>query len=93
MIKTTFALLIGLAACGGTDSLPAGAACTAGQGTPCESGLTCLDLALFSGSACTVVGASCSLVCTGNADCASLGSNFMCFAGCGSAMTCGEVAQ
>jgi hypothetical protein len=79
-------LLITLAACG-TSQLPAGAQCS--QSADCDSELSCLDLAQFSGTTCSVVGKTCSKVCADDTGCASLGSNFKCFAGCGSAMTCG----
>jgi len=79
-------LLFALVACG-TSSLPAGAECH--DTSECDPDLSCLDLAQFAGSACTVVGKACSKTCTGDAGCASLGTGFKCFAGCGSAMTCG----
>ena len=69
-----------------SSKLPPGAVCK--QTTDCESDLMCLDVAQFSGTACTVVGKSCSQVCTSDPDCASLGSNFKCFAGCGADKTC-----
>lgn len=78
--------LVLLAACG-TSSLPAGAQCA--QTSECESGLMCLDLAQFTGTTCTVVGKACSLVCQDDTGCASLGSSFKCFAGCGTDKTCG----
>lgn len=80
------ALVTALAACG-TSSLPAGAQCS--QTSDCDTDLMCLDLAQFTGSACSVVGKTCTKVCTGDPACTSLGSNFKCFAGCGSDMTCG----
>jgi hypothetical protein len=86
MLVSAFAAVAALAACG-TSSLPAGAQCS--QSSECDSNLSCLDLAQFSGSVCSVVGKTCSKVCGGDTDCASLGSNFKCFAGCASDMTCG----
>ncbi|HET9990368.1 MAG TPA: hypothetical protein VFQ65_17675 [Kofleriaceae bacterium] len=80
------AILSALAACG-TSSLPAGAQCS--QTSECDANLMCLDLAQFSGSACSVIGKTCTKVCADDPGCTSLGSNFKCFAGCGSAMTCG----
>lgn len=71
----------------GTSASPAGAVCS--QSSECDANLMCLDLAQFSGSACTVVGKTCSKTCSTDPDCASLGSNFRCFAGCGSDKTCG----
>lgn len=79
-------LLIALASCG-TSSLPAGAECHATS--ECDTGLDCLDLAQFAGSACTVIAKTCSKTCTGDPGCADLGAGYKCFAGCGSAMTCG----
>lgn len=82
-------VMVVLGACG-TSPLPAGAVCK--QTGDCEADLTCLDVGQFSGSACTVVGKTCSKTCSTNADCAALGSSFMCFAGCGSDMVCGATA-
>lgn len=82
-------LLIALCVACGTSPLPPGAVCK--QSSDCESGLGCLDVAQFNGSMCTVVGKSCSKTCTGDPDCAGLGSNFKCFAGCGADMTCEQV--
>ena len=79
-------VVVVLAACG-TSPLPAGAVCK--QTSDCETDLSCLDVAQFSGSACTVVGKACSKTCSTDPDCASLGSSFRCFAGCGSDKTCG----
>jgi hypothetical protein len=81
-------LILLFAGCTTSSSLPAGAVCQ--QTTDCDAALQCLDLAQFTGSACSVIGKTCSLACTADTSCASLGSNFKCFAGCGSAMTCGE---
>ena len=83
------AVVAALAACG-TSSKPAGAVCT--DSSECEAAQSCLELGQFSGSACTVVGKVCSKSCTSNGDCAELGSAFMCFASCGSAMVCGATA-
>ena len=94
MINQTLAVLVAvlaIAACG-TTPLPAGAECT--QTSDCESSLSCLEVAQFSGTTCTVVDHACSITCTGTTDtaCQTLGPNFTCFAGCGSAMTCGTTA-
>jgi hypothetical protein len=82
-------VVVMLGACG-TDPapLPAGAVCK--QTSDCKTGLMCLDVAQFNGSACTVVDQACSTTCTGDGDCAPLGTKFKCFAGCGSAKFCGE---
>jgi len=78
-----------LAACG-TTAKPAGAVCTAAS--DCESSLDCLELGQFSGSACTVVGKTCTHSCQQRGDCSDLGSNFDCFATCGSGSICGATA-
>ena len=79
------------AACGGVGaSLPAGASCASSDA--CAGGLTCLDVAQVNGATCTVVGKSCSKVCTGDGDCATLGASFKCFAGCGTDKTCEATA-
>ena len=77
-----------LAACG-TSAKPAGAVCS--DTSECETGQACLELGQFTGSACTVAGKVCTTTCQTSADCEGLGSSFMCFASCGSAMICGAV--
>ncbi len=89
MIKLAIAFTLTLLF-GCMTKLPAAAECT--ESSACDTGLSCLDVAQFSGGSCTVVGKECTIVCTGDGDCASLGSNFKCFAGCGSDMTCSETA-
>jgi hypothetical protein len=88
---TRYALLVALAACT-SSSLPAGAECSGSSATDCDDGLSCLAFGEFVGSACNVVGDMCSKTCGSNGDCATLGTNFMCFASCGSAMICGAAA-
>jgi hypothetical protein len=87
MLRVLMAIM--LAACG-TSALSAGAVCH--QPTDCESDLMCLDIGQFSGSACTVVGKTCSKTCSADTDCAALGSSFHCFAGCGSDKFCGATS-
>ena len=89
-MKLVAMVMFVVAACG-TDSLPAGAVCK--QTSECESGLMCLDVAQFSGTSCTVVSKACSITCTDDSGCASLGSSFRCFAGCGAEKFCGMIAQ
>jgi hypothetical protein len=84
MLKLLAAVM--LVGCG-TSALPAGAVCK--QTGDCDTDLMCLDVGQFSGSACTVVGKTCSKTCAADSDCASLGSSFHCFAGCGSDKICG----
>ena len=86
---TSLAAVIALASCG-TTTLPAGTACQ--QPADCDSGLSCLDLAQFTGTMCTVVGKSCSITCTIDSDCANLGATYKCFAGCGATKSCGNTA-
>lgn len=80
------AIVVALAACG-TSGKPASAVCS--QTSDCESGLDCLALAQFNGSACTVVGKVCTHTCQVNGDCGDLGSNFDCFASCSGSSVCG----
>jgi hypothetical protein len=89
-MKRLAIVLLLVSACG-TDSLPAGGVCK--QTSDCDSDLMCLDVAQFSGTTCMVVGKSCSITCQDDAGCASLGSNFRCFAGCGADKVCGMIAQ
>lgn len=87
MIRYALVLTVALVACT-SSSLPAGAECS-GSGADCGDGLSCLQFGEFVGSACSVVGNMCTKTCGSNGDCATLGSNFMCFAGCEGAMICG----
>jgi hypothetical protein len=86
-ILPVFAVFFALGSCGTSSLLPAGAACTAT--TDCDVDLQCLDLAQFSGTTCTVVGKQCTIVCTDDPSCATLGANFKCFQGCATDKTCG----
>jgi hypothetical protein len=90
MLGKTLAIVLVLAACG-TNPLPAGAVCK--QSNDCEAGLSCLELAQFTGPTCTVVGETCTVTCQHDTDCATLGTNFKCFATCGSDMTCAEIVS
>ncbi len=87
---TRYALLAALVACT-SSSLPAGAECS-GSGADCDSGLSCLQLGQSVGGTCSVVGDECTKTCGSNGDCASLGTNFMCFASCNGGMICGEAS-
>ncbi len=85
-------LIAAVAACGTTSPLPPGAACT--QTSECETDLMCLDVAQITGTTCTVVGKSCSIVCQGDNICATrLGLGFQCFMGCGADKFCGDTAH
>jgi hypothetical protein len=91
MMKAT--LLIALLGACGTDPLPPGAVCKVTADCDSAKNLMCLDVAQFSGPQCTVVGQSCSIACTDDSSCTVLGTNFKCFAGCGTQKTCEMVAQ
>lgn len=78
-----------LAACA-PSPLPASAVCE--QTDECEDGLTCLEIGQINGGSCTVVGKVCSITCTDDTHCMSLGASFRCFAGCGAERVCGEIA-
>jgi hypothetical protein len=75
--------------CGSALS-PAGSQCNADN--DCAAGLSCLGLASRSGASCSTVVKACSKSCRIDNDCAAVGSNFKCFATCGSAVsgTCGQ---
>ena len=81
----TFVALVGCS----TSTLPASAACSASS--DCDKGLMCLDFAQINGSACMNVGKQCTIACTDDASCASLGSAFRCFATCTADKVCGKV--
>lgn len=86
MVRLVFAVLgIALAACSSSSSAGDSCAVTA----DCGADLQCLDVAQFTGTSCMNVGKSCSIACTDDASCATLGSGFKCFQGCGAFKTCG----
>jgi hypothetical protein len=86
MLRTVFsALVMTLAACGSSSS--AGNTCA--LPADCDADLQCLDVAQFTGTACMNVGKACSIVCTDDTSCATLGDGFKCFQGCGAFKTCG----
>ena len=60
----------------------------------CDGGLECLPLAEWGEdlSSCQEVGMSCSMVCIDDEDCASLGDDYLCFAGCDEVSVCGRTA-
>ncbi len=67
----------------------------AGEGcsssSDCGAGLSCLSLAVTPlGGVCSSPGMACSKSCNNtDADCASLGPKFKCFAGCDASFYCG----
>jgi len=83
-------MILALASCA-SDSLPAGAVCEATS--DCETSLSCLDVAQFTGTTCMVVGKTCTTTCTDDASCSALGANFKCFATCTTEKACGKVAS
>jgi hypothetical protein len=90
---TKLMMMVALLGACGTDALPPGAVCTATTDCETANNLMCLDVAQFTGTACAVIGKSCSIACTDDTSCAVLGTNFKCFAGCGTQKTCEMVAQ
>jgi hypothetical protein len=88
-------LLIAMLAACNSNGVPAGSACDVNS--DCEAGSACLELGQLSGSACTLEIKQCSITCGSNADCAVLGTGFICFPSCngsGSFMECtGAAAQ
>jgi len=82
-------LLLAITACG-TTPLPPSAVCE--QTDECEDGLACLEIGQTNGGSCMVVGKVCSITCTDDTHCMTLGPNFRCFAGCGAEKVCGEIA-
>ena len=78
-------LVMTVAACGSSSS--AGDTCTVTA--DCDADLQCLDVAQFTGTMCMNVGKACSIVCTDDTSCATLGTGYKCFQGCGAFKTCG----
>jgi hypothetical protein len=68
------------------ETQPNGASCDFDG--DCTSG-ACLELAVFGDGGCTTPGKACSKICMADADCASLGAKYKCFAGCGPGKYCG----
>lgn len=99
-LPALFALLFALlaaplatvTACSGSSSpsqRAAGQGCGGGAGD-CASGLSCLPFATFAADGgCTPGPDVCTIRCNADADCASLGAKFVCFAGCAGTKTCG----
>ena len=85
----TLVVVVALAACSSSSTLPATAVCKASSDY--DKGLSCLDFAQFTGSACMNVGKQCTITCTDDPSCASLGSDFKCFATCTTDKVCGKV--
>jgi hypothetical protein len=80
-----FALVM-LVACT-SSKLPPGAQCSTSD--QCETGQSCLEIGEVLGAQCEVLANVCTISCGSNSDCTTLGSSFMCFESCGSAMVCG----
>lgn len=80
-----------VAGCTGGGKLPPSAECE--ETSDCEDGLECLSFGVFAqDQTCSVVAKTCSKTCATNADCAPLGSTFMCFATCDQTMNCQDTA-
>jgi hypothetical protein len=83
------ALLIFMVAACNANGVPPGSECDVSS--DCTAGVSCLELGELSGSACMLEIKQCSLTCGSDADCASLGTGFICFPSCngsGSFMEC-----
>ena len=81
-----FALLVIAVACT-SSKLPPGAQCQTSD--QCESDQSCLEIGEVLGTQCEVLASVCTIACGSDSDCSELGSNFLCFESCGSAMVCG----
>jgi hypothetical protein len=81
-----FVLLAVIVACT-SSKLPAGGQCSSSD--QCESGLSCLEIGEVLGPQCEVLASVCTTTCGSDSDCSALGSSFLCFESCGSAMVCG----
>ena len=86
MLRNVFSVLVmTLTACGSSSSV--GDTCV--MSSDCDADLQCLDVAQFTGTMCMNVGKACSIVCTDDSSCATLGTGYKCFQGCGAFKTCG----
>ncbi len=56
----------------------------------CESDLSCLAVSVSSAGNCSTFSQVCTQSCVADADCAELGDDFRCFAGCEGASICGQ---
>ena len=83
-------VIVVVAGCVGGSGLPASAVCE--TTSECEEGLSCEPFAVFEQGVCRELGRTCSTTCETDADCASLGSSFRCFATC-DGMACGDTAS
>jgi len=85
----------GVESCSGSESL-SGRLQTRGAGelcdatADCESGLECLPLGQFNDGSCTEVATICTHLCTVDADCADLGTDYLCFLMCDGRQSCGR---
>ena len=84
LLKAVFVVIpLWASACGDTT---AGNVCTSDN--DCDTEFRCLAASHLQpasgGERCVAAGRSCTIVCTGDADCASLGDDFHCVANCAS---------
>jgi hypothetical protein len=86
-----FALLMIVVAACTSSKLPPGAECSTSD--QCETGQSCLEIGEVLGPQCEVLATTCTTTCGSNSDCSALGSDFMCFFSCGSAMVCGATGM
>ncbi len=83
-ILTAFALLV---ACD-SGNVPDFAGTTCTTSNDCGSGLQCLQYDVPGEGGCKSLGLTCVQPCTSNADCASTGSGYACYAACGTQTIC-----
>jgi hypothetical protein len=81
-----FALLMIAVACTSSKLTPGAQCSTSDQ---CETGQSCLQIGEVLGPQCEVLASVCTITCGSDSDCSTLGSSFLCFESCGSAMVCG----
>jgi hypothetical protein len=80
------ALLMIAVACTSSKLTPGSQCSTSDQ---CETGQSCLEIGEVLGPQCEVLASVCTINCGSDSDCSTLGSSFLCFESCGSAMVCG----
>ncbi len=71
-------------------SLQPGFSCSAD--TECSSG-ACLNFDIVSDAGCAADGKLCSLHCESTDDCLTLGNDYVCFTGCGTAKFCARAVK
>jgi len=88
LLFTGLAVLALLAACD-TGSVPGFVGISCSTASDCNSGLDCLDYEVPAGDGgCKSLGMQCAQSCKSNADCASSGPGWACYAACGTITLC-----